>query len=51
MKGFEGALDCLRALVETKVWDYCIVWKSRDDSSRFLISFFSGFLFDENGVF
>ncbi|KAG6601503.1 Transcription factor ABORTED MICROSPORES, partial [Cucurbita argyrosperma subsp. sororia] len=36
MRGFEGALECLRALVETKVWDYCIVWRSRDDSSRFI---------------
>ncbi|XP_038893038.1 transcription factor ABORTED MICROSPORES isoform X2 [Benincasa hispida] len=33
MRSFQGALECLRALVETKLWDYCIVWKSRDDSS------------------
>ncbi|KAL0538998.1 hypothetical protein IC582_023172 [Cucumis melo] len=37
MRSFEGALEFLRPLVEIKLWDYCIVWKSRDDDSlRFI---------------
>ncbi|XP_031740986.1 transcription factor ABORTED MICROSPORES isoform X4 [Cucumis sativus] len=37
MRSFEEALEFLRPLVEIKLWDYCIVWKSRDDDSlRFI---------------
>ncbi|XP_057948950.1 transcription factor bHLH90 isoform X2 [Malania oleifera] len=36
MRALEKALDCLRPLVETKTWDYCVVWKLGDDPSRFV---------------
>lgn len=50
MRSFQGALECLRALVETKLWDYCIVWKSRDDSSsRYVFDFMKMVCFNFNG--
>ncbi|KAB1200779.1 Transcription factor ABORTED MICROSPORES [Morella rubra] len=36
MKGLEGAREWLRPLVQTKAWDYCVVWKLGDDPSRFI---------------
>ncbi|KAK3017105.1 hypothetical protein RJ639_006955, partial [Escallonia herrerae] len=36
MRASERAVELLRPLVETKVWDYCVVWKLGDDPSRFI---------------
>lgn len=36
MRGSESALQSLRPLVETKAWDYCVVWKFGNDPSRFI---------------
>ncbi|XP_073014983.1 transcription factor bHLH90-like [Primulina eburnea] len=32
----EGALDWVRPLVQSKAWDYCIIWKFGNDPSRFI---------------
>ncbi|KAJ8547639.1 hypothetical protein K7X08_011225 [Anisodus acutangulus] len=32
----ERALDWLRPLVDSKNWEYCVVWKLGDDPSRFI---------------
>ncbi|GAA0157756.1 DNA-binding transcription factor [Lithospermum erythrorhizon] len=36
MTAFEQAINCLRLLVKTNAWDYCIVWQIGDDPSRFI---------------
>ncbi|XP_059658560.1 transcription factor bHLH90 [Cornus florida] len=36
MRDLERAVEWLRPLVETKGWDYCVVWKLGDDPSRFI---------------
>ncbi|KAJ8773835.1 hypothetical protein K2173_008298 [Erythroxylum novogranatense] len=36
MKRLERAVEWLRPLVDTKAWDYCVVWKLGDDPSRFI---------------
>ncbi|XP_059447574.1 transcription factor bHLH90 isoform X2 [Corylus avellana] len=33
---FDGAVEWLRPFIETKCWDYCVVWKLGDDPSRFV---------------
>lgn len=38
MRGLERAVECLKPLVDSKDWDYCVVWKLGDDPSRFLTS-------------
>ncbi|XVF84985.1 hypothetical protein PTKIN_Ptkin17bG0082600 [Pterospermum kingtungense] len=36
MRGFERAVEWLRPFVDSKVWDFCVVWKLGDDPSRFI---------------
>ncbi|XP_008221870.1 PREDICTED: transcription factor bHLH90 [Prunus mume] len=36
MRNLEGVAESLRPLVESKQWDYCVVWKLGDDPSRFI---------------
>lgn len=36
MRAVAKALEWLRTLVETKPWDYCIVWQFGDDPSRYI---------------
>ncbi|XP_065876414.1 transcription factor bHLH90 [Euphorbia lathyris] len=36
MKALERALELLRPLIDSKNWDYCVVWKLGDDPSRFI---------------
>nr|WAK86066.1 transcription factor bHLH20 [Nothapodytes nimmoniana] len=36
MKALERALEWLRPLVETKAWDYCVVWKFGEYPSGFI---------------
>ncbi|GER46905.1 BHLH transcription factor [Striga asiatica] len=36
MAAFETAMELLRPLVNTKPWDYCVIWKLGDDPSRFI---------------
>ncbi|KAJ4842933.1 hypothetical protein Tsubulata_026107 [Turnera subulata] len=36
MMGLEGAIERLRPLVDSKEWDYCVVWKLGHDPSRFI---------------
>ncbi|XP_050206116.1 transcription factor bHLH90 isoform X2 [Mercurialis annua] len=36
MKGLEGAMEFLRPFIDSKAWDYCVVWKLGDDPSRFI---------------
>lgn len=38
MKGFESAVEWLRPFVDSKVWDFCVVWKLGDDPSRYQLS-------------
>ncbi|MFQ6660947.1 hypothetical protein Gotur_029274 [Gossypium turneri] len=36
MRGFDRAVEWLRPFVDTKGWDFCVVWKLGDDPSRFI---------------
>ncbi|XVE85078.1 hypothetical protein DITRI_Ditri17bG0063300 [Diplodiscus trichospermus] len=36
MRGFERAVEWLRPFVDSKAWDFCVVWKLGDDPSRFI---------------
>ncbi|XP_022735623.1 transcription factor bHLH90 [Durio zibethinus] len=36
MRGFERAVEWLRPFVDSKTWDFCVVWKLGDDPSRFI---------------
>ncbi|GMY26230.1 transcription factor bHLH90 [Fagus crenata] len=36
LKGLERTVEWLRPLVQTKAWDFCVVWKLGDDPSRFI---------------
>ncbi|XP_015578625.1 transcription factor bHLH90 isoform X2 [Ricinus communis] len=36
MKGLERALELLRPFVDSKAWDYSVVWKLGDDPSRYI---------------
>ncbi|GAV81288.1 HLH domain-containing protein/bHLH-MYC_N domain-containing protein [Cephalotus follicularis] len=36
MRGLKIAVEWLRPLVDSKAWDYCVVWKLGDDPSRFI---------------
>ncbi|XP_030961162.1 transcription factor bHLH90 [Quercus lobata] len=36
MRGLERTVEWLRPFVQTKTWDYCVVWKLGDDPSRFI---------------
>ncbi|CAA0805960.1 Transcription factor bHLH90 [Striga hermonthica] len=36
MAALETAMELLRPLVNTKPWDYCVIWKLGDDPSRFI---------------
>lgn len=34
MRHLETPVEWLRPFVESKAWDYCVVWKLGDDPSR-----------------
>ncbi|KAL1102105.1 hypothetical protein V6Z11_D05G341200 [Gossypium hirsutum] len=36
MRGFDRAVEWLRPFVDSKGWDFCVVWKLGDDPSRFI---------------
>ncbi|TYI84159.1 hypothetical protein E1A91_D05G344500v1 [Gossypium mustelinum] len=36
MRGFNRAVEWLRPFVDSKGWDFCVVWKLGDDPSRFI---------------
>ncbi|KAK8647582.1 hypothetical protein V6N13_121313 [Hibiscus sabdariffa] len=36
MRGFDGAVEWLRPFVDSKGWDFCVVWELGDDPSRFI---------------
>ena len=36
-------MEWLRPLVQTKAWDFCVVWKLGDDPSRYYFFFFYTF--------
>lgn len=37
MRDLEKAVEWLRPFVDSKAWDYCVVWKLGDDPSRYFI--------------
>ncbi|XVF02464.1 hypothetical protein REPUB_Repub04eG0177600 [Reevesia pubescens] len=36
MRGFEKTVEWLRPFVDSKAWDFCVVWKLGDDPSKFI---------------
>ena len=47
MRGVERVKEFLRPLVDSRDWDFCVIWKLGDDPSRYthtlILFFFSSF--------
>lgn len=39
MRGGERLKEFLRPFVDSKAWDFCVIWKLGDDPSRYILDF------------